>query len=103
MQQYKVVGVGFQVGPGALMQLTKAQAKDRAHVIEDPVTDGETVLARAKVLQAFKPGETIGLEGVGKGQLGMVELVGGAKDEQPSLLSPQPKPTATDKKPAAKR
>ncbi len=77
MQAFRVIGRGFNVGAGALLLLSSAQAIERAHKLE-PLPGGGRVsegfgLARSKETQAFKAGELIGLSEPPKGQLGLVE------------------------------
>lgn len=96
MQAFRVIGRGFNVGAGALLLLSSAQAIERAHKLE-PLPGGGRVsegfgLARAKETQAFKAGELIGLTEPPKGQLGLVEAIEppagrGKRDRDDPVLS----------------
>lgn len=78
MQAYRVTGIGFGVGAGALLIVSAAQAADRAHKLdmaEKAKKDAPFVMVTAKEPQQFKPGELLGLLDVPKGQLHMVEAI----------------------------
>ena len=78
MQAYRVTGIGFGVGAGALLIVSASQAADRAHkldAVDKPKKDMAFVLVKAKETQQFKVGELLGLSDLPKGQMHMVEAI----------------------------
>ncbi len=89
-QRYTVTGVKVKFGPGFVLELDKAQASSRSHLLEKIKSGHYRVLTQVE----FKRGEELGIVSgeIPKAWTGFLSPVGGGEDESGDHISLPVKP-----------